>query len=214
MILTLLKRFWPELVVIAIVALVLRLTWSNGYDTHRAEVDKAAATQMAKQAERRIENLTTDTKAAIQSDATASARVQRIEQGAQTVKTQLRAHLKPPAPASPQSPDTPTLEVPHETLAQRFGRTDLDLGTVRLLNRAADLRADADPGAAQPVDGALESLADTASGLTGADLAEHDIEVKAQYQELATKHDALVDYVEQLCARHACVRVDKSVSTD
>lgn len=204
MALTLLKRFWPELVVAAIVALLLHFTYQSGYDARVAEEQAQTVAQVKKS----VETLKTDTAASLASNEQVAAQVRKVDAQAGQLKDQLRAHFKPaPRPAAPagqgDAPPT-TQEPPHETIAERFGRAELDLGTVRLLNRAA-LRPVADPGAAQPVDAEVAALADTASGLTGADLAEHDVEVKAAYQALAARHDELVDYVLGLCRRHACV---------
>ena len=65
----------------------------------------------------------------------------------------------------------------------------LDRGTVSLLNAA---RANV------PADAASVSNEEsgTTSGIGIADFAENDIEVTRKYHELATRHDALVDYVQ------------------
>lgn len=72
----------------------------------------------------------------------------------------------------------------------------LDIFTVGLLN---DARTNAPFGSSSG--GYAESQ--TTSGVTFADFVDNDLEVVQQYHELATRHDALVDYVSGLIRNQA-----------
>lgn len=67
----------------------------------------------------------------------------------------------------------------------------LDVGTVGLLNAA---RVGADPGAT----GSSDAESQASSGLGPEDLIDNDLQVVEQYRDLATRHDALVDFVQTL----------------
>lgn len=73
----------------------------------------------------------------------------------------------------------------------------VSVGDLRLLNNAATAgRSDADGGTSDPafVAAAQEQ---TPSTVSCRDLVSGEIDVRVQYNELATRHDALVDWIEQ-----------------
>lgn len=79
------------------------------------------------------------------------------------------------------------------------GRFEFDVGTVRLLN---DARAGQAGAAVDPTAGS-DAASQAPSGVGIPALIDNDLEIVKQYHELAERHDALVDSVEQELKRRA-----------
>ncbi|MCL2874794.1 MAG: hypothetical protein FWF12_00570 [Betaproteobacteria bacterium] len=101
------------------------------------------------------------------------------------------------AVAARVQPQPQPQEMPNEAQLRLACRDDgIDIGTVRLLNSA---RSGFPISPASFGDGASEAP----SGIGLPELLDNDLEIVQLYHELAIRHDALVDYVEQLIERQA-----------
>lgn len=118
-------------------------------------------------------------------EAAAAATADNIDQNKVAIRHRVAAQIKrAAAPAS-----TPSEEA-HETMRAACGGFYLDVGTVRMLNAS---RA----GAAFHPAASGDEAGDAAPALCFTDFVDADQELTKLYLDLAQRHDALVDSVEQ-----------------
>jgi len=92
----------------------------------------------------------------------------------------------------------PTLEANHEAKKPLLGQSVLDVFTLCLLNaERAGIEQPGSACAAGRADEEIAAAAATPTEVGGGDLARADQELSAQYRDLATRHDGLVDWVEE-----------------
>ncbi|HDR9086342.1 TPA: hypothetical protein QDB10_002233 [Burkholderia vietnamiensis] len=111
-----------------------------------------------------------------------------VEQVKTAVHRRVAAQINKQIAADAQSPHTES----HDEVQQSTGcgRFYLDVGTVRLLNAARS-------GAAPDPAGGSDAAGNTAPALCFTDFVDADLELTKLYLNLAERHDALVDSVEQ-----------------
>jgi hypothetical protein len=161
------------LVIVGATSFVMGYYTKSQFDT-ADKVDAVVATQKqtAKEAQNSLEQST-----AIEQRTTAST------QQVTTIRAAVAARLKEAAHARPAQAD---LGQPVHACTWT-----LDVGTVGLLNAA---RAGVNPDPALGGDAASQA----SSGLGAEDLIDNDLQVVEQYRDLATRHDALVDFVQTI----------------
>lgn len=166
---------------------VAALSFGGGYYTHsrftKADQLDAVATTQHQTASNVQQSLTTS----VAVEASAAASIQQVGE----IRKVVAARLKPK-----ETPHAQTASVPSNTDAHGDCVWTLDTGTVVLLNAA---RTGAASGAASVSD----DQSQTPSGIDLAAFIDNDLEVVGLYRELATRHDALVDYVTSLVKQQA-----------
>lgn len=184
------------LVVLALAVWLKQLGYQEGFKAR----DAIAQTEKATAADARTKALLQNVANARENDLQTIARLERSN----ALQTALAKRLTARLTEQEQTPYTATQENPSEQtpLPPLLGQSVLDDGTVRLLNAAR--RGDRDPesgSAAERGDAEGGAFAATAPYVTGRALAENDLEVVRLYHQLATRHDQLVDWVNQQCTR-------------
>lgn len=158
-----------------------------------------------KQAQAVTKQTVTDVAVAVQKDAVVTAKVDEIGKNADGIKSEIARRLAahPPVAAQPQTKvvhDVQIVKVPVEVpvckLADGNSRMPFDVGTVRLLNAARQgLSADSvtltDAESAAP------------AALTVGQFVDNDTDIAKAYNQLAVKHNEMVDQVSAYQARQA-----------
>lgn len=175
--------FLPEIrnaLIVAIAASVIG--FGAGYAT-KAKFDKADA--LTKMVEVRHEDAAT-VQQSVQASASIEKQAGAATQNVETIRQQVAQRLRQP----------PIKDEHHEDATQECPAWTLDVGTVRLLD-AARAGTPPDPSGL----GDDESKAPSAVG--AAAFIDNDLQVIELYHDLATRHDALVDYVESIINKQA-----------
>jgi hypothetical protein len=176
----------PQTLALAIcVALVIG--FAAGYDAKGkfVKADQFDAVASAQEQTRTNVQQSLEKSAAIEDRATASStQVTAIRKTVAKRFEEQRAHAEDRAPQVAAPGDSESVSGPVCTWT-------LDVGTVGLLNAA---RTGANPSAASGSDAEGQA----SSGLGAEDLIDNDLQVVEQYRDLATRHDALVDFVQTI----------------
>lgn len=187
----------------AVVALVLAAViaaglWWGGNALYQAGYDARDAIVVRDQlraADKAIEATKTNVQTARAADVQIQAEL-KTELAAATSRAEKldRALKKQETRRADAPPQDPTV-TPEPVL---LGRSVLDVFTLCLLN--AERAGVASPGSAcapERTDEEIDAAAATPSDVTGGDLARNDQEVARLFNELAKRHDGLVDWVDQ-----------------
>lgn len=183
---------------IVLCGLVVLGLWFGGNALYQAGYDAREAIALRDQV-RASEKAITDSKANVQAARAADIQIQdeilgdlaaaktRAEKLDLALQKQEKPRVIAYSPNQPAPPPEPVL----------LGSSVLDVFTLCLLN--AERAGAISPGSAcapERTDEEVDAAAATASAVRGGDLARNDQEVARLYNELAKRHDGLVDWVD------------------
>ncbi|MCY1197866.1 hypothetical protein D9M72_92340 [compost metagenome] len=178
--------------IILVVALALGAWWLHhtGYQDGYAARDAIVLRDQVRAADQAIAKTQENVQAALATDeklrTEAVAEKKAYDTRAQRLDRVQTTQEKPHAPQPPTAPAKPVL----------LGSSVLDLFTLCLLNAERD--GAGSPAAAcapERTDAEVDAAAATPTEVGGGDLARNDLEVTRIYNDLAKRHDGLVEWV-------------------
>lgn len=191
---------------LAVAAAMLGAGWwalsaaeQRGWDRRDAQVKAQELQDVRKELKTAVESAVTDQRVTTQIEVANQVATTR----AKTLNQHLARQERNYTPKAIQGATHDPVPDPQQPTAQLdvarplLGHAVLDAFTVRLLN---DARAGAAPDIGPPAsaaDAEGEASASTPTTVTGGDFADNDLEVVRLYQELATRHNELVDWVKR-----------------
>ena len=182
-----------ELILAAALALGAWWLHHTGYQDGYAARDAVVVRDQLRAADKALETTQANVAAARAADLAFQA-----QQAVQLAATQSRAaRLEQALARQERTPYQPSGDPAHET-KPLVGQSVLDVFTLCLLNaERAGVELPGSACAAGRTDEEVAAAAATPTEVGGGDLARADQALSAQYRDLATRHDGLVDWVDQ-----------------